>query len=59
VNSRETLNYWNQRAPFGGTGLSGVGRELSQWFLETVTERKLPVFVLGNAPDNRRTQGGS
>ncbi|MFI5427043.1 hypothetical protein [Aeromicrobium sp. UC242_57] len=27
-------------APFGGTGRSGVGRELSQWFLDSFTEAK-------------------
>ncbi|MDP2739579.1 MAG: aldehyde dehydrogenase family protein [Pseudorhodobacter sp.] len=58
VNINETSNYWDQLAPFGGTGLSGVGRELSQWFLETFTERKLLVFDLGNDPYNRRAEGG-
>jgi len=37
VNINETSNYWDQLAPFGGTGNSGVGRELSQWFLEAFT----------------------
>jgi succinate-semialdehyde dehydrogenase/glutarate-semialdehyde dehydrogenase len=58
VNINETSNYWDQLAPFGGTGLSGVGRELSQWFLETFTERKLLVFDLGSDPYNRRAEGG-
>lgn len=58
VNINETSNYWDQLAPFGGTGLSGVGRELSQWFLETFTERKLLVFDLGADPYNRRAEGG-
>ena len=60
VNINETSNYWDQLAPFGGTGLSGVGRELSQWFLETFTERKLLVFDLGSADDrySRRAEGG-
>ena len=59
VNINETSNYWDQLAPFGGTGLSGVGRELSQWFLETFTERKLLVFDLGgDIRYNRRAEGG-
>ncbi len=58
VNINETSNYWDQLAPFGGTGLSGVGRELSQWFLETFTERKLLVFDLGTDPYDRRAEGG-
>ncbi len=58
VNINETSNYWDQLAPFGGTGSSGVGRELSQWFLETFTERKLLVFNLGGKRYDRRAEGG-
>ncbi|MGC1487129.1 MAG: aldehyde dehydrogenase family protein, partial [Albidovulum sp.] len=58
VNIKETSNYWDQLAPFGGTGQSGVGRELSQWFLETFTERKLLVFNLGGERYDRRAEGG-
>ncbi|MCI2400926.1 aldehyde dehydrogenase family protein [Aliiroseovarius subalbicans] len=58
VNINETSNYWDQLAPFGGTGQSGVGRELSQWFLETFTEKKLLVFDLGGESYNRRAEGG-
>jgi len=59
VNINETSNYWDQLAPFGGAGLSGVGRELSQWFLETFTERKLLVFDLdGDVQYDRRAEGG-
>ena len=59
VNINETSNYWDQLAPFGGSGSSGVGRELSVWFLETFTERKLLVFELGDAEHHdRRSQGG-
>ncbi len=58
VNINETSNYWDQLAPFGGAGNSGVGRELSQWFLETFTERKLLVFDLGGDHTNRRAEGG-
>jgi succinate-semialdehyde dehydrogenase / glutarate-semialdehyde dehydrogenase len=31
---------------------------LSQWFLETFTERKLLVFDLGAESYNRRAEGG-
>lgn len=59
VNINETSNYWDQLAPFGGTGNSGVGRELSQWFLESFTERKLIVFDLGGEIRyDRRAEGG-
>lgn len=58
VNINETSNYWDQLAPFGGAGQSGVGRELSQWFLDTFTEKKLLVFDLGGETYNRRAEGG-
>ncbi len=59
VNINETSNYWDQLAPFGGAGNSGVGRELSQWFLEAFTERKLLVFDLGDEEHHdRRALGG-
>lgn len=60
VNINETSNYWDQLAPFGGAGRSGVGRELSQWFLDSFTERKLLVFELGDTEEkyDRRAEGG-
>jgi acyl-CoA reductase-like NAD-dependent aldehyde dehydrogenase len=60
VNINETSNYWDQLAPFGGAGNSGVGRELSQWFLDTFTEKKLLVFDLGDSDlkNDRRAEGG-
>lgn len=60
VNVNETSNYWDQLAPFGGAGRSGVGRELSQWFLDAFTESKLIVFDLGDSEvrNNRRAEGG-
>lgn len=60
VNINETSNYWDQLAPFGGANSSGVGRELSGWFLETFTERKLLVFDLGDSDQkyDRRGEGG-
>lgn len=60
VNINETSNYWDQLAPFGGTGKSGVGRELSGWFLDTFTEAKLLVFDLGDGElrNDRRAEGG-
>lgn len=54
VNVNETSNYWDQLAPFGGTGNSGVGRELSKWFMDTFTESKLMVIDLG---DRDRVKG--
>ncbi|MBS1881584.1 MAG: aldehyde dehydrogenase [Actinobacteria bacterium] len=60
VNVNETSNYWDQLAPFGGAGRSGVGRELSQWFLDSFTEPKLLVFELGDTEVkyDRRAEGG-
>lgn len=58
VNVNETSNYWDQLAPFGGAGNSGVGRELSAWFLDSFTEPKLIVFDLGGPADDRRIEGG-
>jgi acyl-CoA reductase-like NAD-dependent aldehyde dehydrogenase len=57
VNINESTNYWDQLAPFGGTGRSGTGRELSQWFLETFTERKLLTIDLNDAPKGDRRVG--
>ena len=58
VNVNETTNYWDQLAPFGGAGRSGVGRELSQWFLDSFTEQKLINFDLGGPKSDRRIEGG-
>ncbi len=59
VNVNETSNYWDQLAPFGGTGNSGVGRELSKWFMDTFTESKLINFDLGGEKtQGRRAEGG-
>jgi len=58
VNVNETSNYWDQLAPFGGAGKSGVGRELSQWFLDSFTEKKLISFDLGGPKGDRRIAGG-
>jgi len=54
VNINESTNYWDQLAPFGGTGKSGVGRELSLWFLDTFTETKLLNIDLNDAPKGDR-----
>eukprot|EP01037_Dinobryon_pediforme_P005694 gene5695-5756_t len=56
VNVNETSNYWDQLAPFGGAGRSGVGRELSQWFLDSFTEKKL-ISGPGPAPGLRYDKG--
>lgn len=58
VNVNETTNYWDQLAPFGGAGKSGVGRELSQWFLDSFTEAKLISFDLGGPRGDRKIAGG-
>jgi succinate-semialdehyde dehydrogenase / glutarate-semialdehyde dehydrogenase len=56
VNINETSNYWDQLAPFGGAGLSGVGRELATSFFDVFTEPKLLVFDLGDGErGGRRT----
>lgn len=56
VNINETSNYWDQLAPFGGAGLSGVGRELATSFFDAFMEPKLLVFDLGDGErGGRRT----
>ncbi|MEM1111494.1 MAG: aldehyde dehydrogenase family protein [Pseudomonadota bacterium] len=57
VNVNETSNYWDQLAPFGGAGRSGVGRELSAWFMESFTEPKLISFDLGGERMGRQVAG--
>lgn len=54
VNINESTNYWDQLAPFGGAKKSGVGRELSQWFLDAFTEPKLLNFDLNDQPKGDR-----
>ncbi|WP_423185151.1 aldehyde dehydrogenase family protein [Arthrobacter sp. NyZ413] len=48
VNINESNNFWDQLAPFGGAGKSGVGRELATNFFDTFMEPKLLVFDLGD-----------
>ena len=57
---RASGEYGDQLAPFGATGDSGFGRELSQWFLERFTEQKLLVFDLVDTDVryDRRAEGG-
>lgn len=40
VNINETTNYWEQQAPFGGAKKSGMGRELSKWIMDDLTDIK-------------------
>lgn len=54
VNINESTNYWDQLAPFGGTGNSGNGRELSRWFLDSFTEMKLLTIDLNDRPKGDR-----
>lgn len=59
VNINETSNYWDQLAPFGGAGKSGVGRELGDCFFEAFMEPKLLLFELGDQQRvSRESVGG-
>ena len=59
VNINETSNYWDQLAPFGGAGKSGIGRELGECFFETFMEPKLLLFELGDGRRvGRQSAGG-
>jgi succinate-semialdehyde dehydrogenase/glutarate-semialdehyde dehydrogenase len=59
VNINETSNYWDQLAPFGGAGKSGVGRELGDCFFEAFMEPKLLLFELGDRERvSRESVGG-
>ena len=46
----ETTNYWDQLAAFGGSKQSGVGRTLSTWLLDSLTEAKTIIFDVGDGP---------
>jgi succinate-semialdehyde dehydrogenase/glutarate-semialdehyde dehydrogenase len=59
VNINETSNYWDQLAPFGGAGKSGVGRELGDCFFDAFMEPKLLLFELGDRERvSRESVGG-
>ncbi len=59
VNINESSNYWDQLAPFGGAGDSGVGRELGDCFFDTFMEPKLLLFELGDRKRvGRQSVGG-
>ncbi|HZU12336.1 MAG TPA: aldehyde dehydrogenase family protein [Chloroflexota bacterium] len=53
----ESTNYWDQLGPFGGAKKSGVGRELSTWMLDALTEIKHIVFDIGT--DDHSHGGGA
>lgn len=53
----ESTNYWDQLAPFGGTKKSGVGRELSTWMLDSLTEIRQIVFDISE--DDHVSGGGA
>jgi len=42
----EATNCWEEVAPFGGIKKSGLGRMLSTWILDELTETKLTLFDL-------------
>ncbi len=43
----EATSCWDEMAPFGGTKRSGVGRMLSDWVLNELSETKMILFDLG------------
>ncbi len=51
VNINETTNYWEQQAPFGGNKKSGLGRELSNWIMEDLTDTKTITFDIEKVVD--------
>ena len=46
VHINQSTNSWDQMAPFGGMKKSGVGRELSTWIIDALTETKQITFTL-------------
>jgi acyl-CoA reductase-like NAD-dependent aldehyde dehydrogenase len=51
VNINESNNYWDQMASFGGCKKSGLGRELSTWILDELTEQKQILFDIAKVRD--------
>jgi acyl-CoA reductase-like NAD-dependent aldehyde dehydrogenase len=51
VNINETTNYWEQQAPFGGNKKSGLGRELSNWIMDDLTDTKTITFDIDKVSD--------
>ena len=43
----EATNCWDEMAPFGGVKRSGVGRMLSDWIFQELSETKMILFDLG------------
>lgn len=52
VNINETTNYWEQQAPFGGNKKSGLGRELSKWIMDDLTDTKTVTFDIEKVLDS-------
>jgi len=51
VNINESNNYWDQMASFGGCKQSGLGRELSTWILDELTEQKQILFDIAKVKE--------
>ena len=51
VNINETTNYWEQQAPFGGNKKSGLGRELSSWVMDDLSDTKTITFDIEKVAD--------
>jgi acyl-CoA reductase-like NAD-dependent aldehyde dehydrogenase len=43
----EATSCWDEMAPFGGVKRSGVGRMLSDWIFNELSEIKMILFDLG------------
>jgi acyl-CoA reductase-like NAD-dependent aldehyde dehydrogenase len=43
----EATNCWDEMAPFGGVKKSGIGRMLSDWTFNELSQIKMILFDLG------------
>ena len=49
----EATNCWDEMAPFGGVKRSGIGRMLSDWIFQELSEIKMILFDLGKVKKQR------